>query len=76
MKKPSDPKPETADAEDRTPNESVPARRSAMKLPPGVVPKTGGAGVPGGRGPAWGRGEQGRPQRDAARRAGKSRKVH
>jgi len=76
MKKPSDPRPETTDAQDRTPDESTPVRRSAMKLPPGVVPKTGGAGVPGGKAPAWGRGEQGRPQRDAARRAGKSRKVH
>ena len=49
------------------------AKRSAMKLPEGVVPKTG-AGPR--HGPGWDRNASGRPQRDAARRAGKSRKVH
>lgn len=48
-------------------------KRSAMKLPPGVVPKTA-------QGPqqhrGWQAGAGGRPQTDFARRAGKSRKVH
>lgn len=49
------------------------ARHSAMKLPEGVRPRVSG-GPP--RGPGWDRNASGRPQRDAARRAGKSRKVH
>lgn len=48
-------------------------KRSAVKLPPGVIPQ-------GSRGPQqrkpWESGHGGKPQRDAARRAGKSRKVH
>lgn len=75
MKKPTDAKPEAPDAESGPPNETTPARRSAMKLPPGVGPKSSGAG-PSGKGPGWDRNQHGRPQRDAARRAGKSRKVH
>ena len=71
MKKPVDPKPEDADPK----ADPAPEKRSAMKLPPGVGPKSSGAG-PAGKGPAWDRNQQGRPQRDAARRAGKSRKVH
>lgn len=48
-------------------------KRSAMKLPAGVAPK--GPRGPQGRKP-WETGGGGKPQRDAARRAGKSRKVH
>lgn len=48
-------------------------KRSAVKLPAGVVPK--GPRGPQGRKP-WETGGGGKPQRDAARRAGKSRKVH
>ncbi|MGQ0619092.1 MAG: hypothetical protein ACT4QA_04100 [Panacagrimonas sp.] len=53
----------------------VPAKRSAMKLPPGVVPRAGQG--PLSRNP-WqtGGGTGGRPQTDFARRMGKSRKVH
>lgn len=63
---------QTGDSEE---SKAPPARRSAMKLPPGVGPKSSGS-PPAGRGPGWDRSQQGRPQRDAARRAGKSRKVH
>lgn len=67
--------------ENKTPPPSAPAeevddkpeRRSAMKLPEGVRPR--GPGGPPQKG-GWDRGAAGRPQRDAARRAGKSRKVH
>jgi len=48
-------------------------KRSAMKLPEGVAPKPAGGPR---QGPGWDRSASGRPQRDAARRAGKSRKVH
>lgn len=53
----------------------APAKRSAVKLPPGVAPKTGQG--PQSRNP-WhtGGGAGGRPQTDFARRLGKSRKVH
>jgi hypothetical protein len=51
----------------------APPKKSAMKLPPGVTPV-------GPRGPQqakpWETGHSGRPQKDFARRAGKSRKVH
>lgn len=54
---------------------AAPEKKSAMKFPPGV-----GVGAAGPRGPQQGRpwenGTSGRPQRDAARRKGKSRKVH
>ncbi|MGQ0529016.1 MAG: hypothetical protein ACT4PG_04195 [Panacagrimonas sp.] len=52
---------------------AAPVKRSAMKLPEGVVPA-------GSRGPQqrknWTSEHGGRPQTDFARRAGKSRKVH
>lgn len=52
---------------------ATPVKRSAMKLPEGVVPA-------GSRGPQqrknWSSEHGGRPQTDFARRAGKSRKVH
>ena len=55
------------------PPPAAPAKRSAMKLPEGVVPA-------GSRGPQqrknWSSEHGGRPQTDFARRAGKSRKVH
>jgi hypothetical protein len=78
MNKPRLPKPAAVEPGKTDPTDepaSAAAPRSAMKLPPGVVPKSSGAG-PMGKGPAWERGQHGRPQRDAARRAGKSRKVH
>jgi hypothetical protein len=78
MNKPPVPKPDAAEPETGGPSDestAAPARRSAMKLPPGVGPKSSGSG-PAGKGPGWDRNQQGRPQRDAARRAGKSRKVH
>jgi hypothetical protein len=75
MKKPAAPKPDAVTPESGAPDAPVPARRSAMKLPPGVAPKASGAPASG-KGPAWDRAQHGRPQRDAARRAGKSRKVH
>ncbi|MGQ0701296.1 MAG: hypothetical protein ACT4PZ_24000 [Panacagrimonas sp.] len=46
---------------------------TAMRLPPGVGPA--GAKGPQSR-KTWGGNDSGRPQKDAARRAGKSRKVH
>ena len=55
------------------PQPTAPAKRSAMKLPEGVVPSAS-------RGPQqrknWSSEHGGRPQTDFARRAGKSRKVH
>jgi hypothetical protein len=77
MNKPRDPKSEPATPEPGAADApaSPAPRRSAMKLPPGVGPKSS-ANVPAGRGPAPDRAQHGRPQRDAARRAGKSRKVH
>ncbi len=75
MKK-TKPEPTKAGADAEPAPESIdpkPAKRSAMKLPEGVAPK-GAAGPR--QGPGWDRNASGRPQRDAARRAGKSRKVH
>lgn len=50
-----------------------PATSSAVRLPPGVAPKVS-------NGPqarkSWSADNAGRPQKDFARRAGKSRKVH
>lgn len=69
MSKPEDPKP---DAAPEAPKPEAP-RRSAMKLPEGVTPRAP-------QGPrsrqGWTHSDGSRPQRDAARRAGKSRKVH
>jgi hypothetical protein len=48
-------------------------KRRAMKLPPGVVPKTAQGSQ---QRRDWQPGAGGRPQTDFARRAGKSRKVH
>ncbi|HKY89986.1 MAG TPA: hypothetical protein VJM11_03065 [Nevskiaceae bacterium] len=55
------------------PAKDAPAKKTAMRLPPGVGP--GGPRGPQGRKP-WETGTSGRPQKDAARRKGKSRKVH
>ena len=55
------------------PTAEAPAKRSAMKLPEGVVP-AGPRGPQSGRN--WASEHGGRPQTDFARRAGKSRKVH
>jgi hypothetical protein len=68
----TDPKDKTKPAAD-APAAPKPERKSAMKLPEGVRPK-GPGGPP--NTPGWDRNAGGRPQRDAARRAGKSRKVH
>lgn len=64
------PKPETP-AEPVAPES--PKRASAVKLPPGVGAQRSSGPQP--RKP-WESGPGGKPQRDAARRAGKSRKVH
>jgi hypothetical protein len=50
-----------------------PAATSAVRLPPGVTPRVS-SGPQGRKG--WGTENAGRPQKDFARRAGKSRKVH
>ena len=56
-----------------TPAEGEPGKRTAMKLPPGVGPK--GANRPQPH-QSWKDAQGGRPQKDFARRAGRSRKVH
>lgn len=67
------PKPDVADLEPVTAPDAAPAKRSAMKLPPKAGPK-------GSQGPRqhrpWEGGGGIKPQSDAERRAGKSRKVH
>lgn len=59
------------------PADSVPnvPLRAAMKLPEGARRKSGRPQLPGNKGSGH-RSGGGRPQRDAERRAGKSRKVH
>jgi hypothetical protein len=55
------------------PAKDAPAKKTAMRLPAGVTPA--GSKRPPSRTP-WDNGTSGRPQKDAARRKGKSRKVH
>lgn len=55
------------------PIDAEPGKRTAMKLPPGVSPK--GANRPQPH-QSWKDAQGGRPQKDFARRAGRSRKVH
>ena len=74
MKKPKPDEHRPAPAES-SPDSAKPAaaKRSAVKLPEGVTPRTSSGPR---QGPGWDRNASARPQRDAARRAGKSRKVH
>lgn len=60
-------------SEPTTEPKSRPAATSAVRLPPGVTPRVS-SGPQGRKG--WGTENAGRPQKDFARRAGKSRKVH